>query len=168
MALGGALGRGLRRSARRERERLDRTVAALDRALPRLSAERARSFARVAPRLSSDLPERRVSAAREALDAASRRFARAAAADLDRRRTRLAELERLRATLGYEETLRRGYAVVEGPDGLVMHAEAARAAPRLTLRFADGEVAARPEEGRPVAPRRKAKAPEGQGSLFDG
>ena len=167
-ALGGALGRGLRRSARREGERLDRNAAALDRALPRLAAERARSFALVAPRLSTDLPERRVSAAREALDAASRRFARAAAADLDRRRTRLSELERLRATLGYEETLRRGYAVVEGPDGVVMHAEEARAAPRLTLRFADGEVAARPEEGRPVAPRRKAKAPEGQGSLFDG
>ena len=167
-ALDGALGRGLRRSARREGERLGRASAALDRALPRLAAERSRSFARVAPRLTPDLPEQRVSMAREALDVASRRCARAAASDLDRRRARLSELERLRATLGYEETLRRGYAVVEGPDGVVMHAEEARAAPRLTLRFSDGEVAARPEEGRPVAPRRKAKAPEGQGSLFDG
>ena len=168
-ALGGALGRGLRRSAGRERERLGRAATALDRALPRLAAERGRAFARVAPRLTPDAPARRTAAAREALEAASRRFARTAAADLDRRRGRLAELERLRATLGYEETLRRGYVVVEGPDGVMMRAEDARAAPRLTLRFADGDVAARPEDAPPAAaPRRRAKAPEGQGSLFDG
>jgi len=60
---------------------------------------------------------------------------------------RAQELERLSLTLSAhhpERTLERGYALVERPDGeLITTAEAARAAGKVRLRFADGRVAAK-------------------------
>jgi len=81
---------------------------------------------------------------------------RTSAADLRRagvasaaRRSR--DLERLRLALAAqdpERALERGYALVEDPAGeLVTSAAAARAARELRLRFHDGRVAARVQEG---------------------
>jgi exodeoxyribonuclease VII large subunit len=47
--------------------------------------------------------------------------------------------------LGPAHTLERGYAWVQGPDGPITCAKAARTAPTLTLHFADGAVGAHPE-----------------------
>jgi exodeoxyribonuclease VII large subunit len=81
-----------------------------------------------------------------------------------RRADRLASLARVLATLGYEETLKRGYAVVRG-DGAVMTsaAEAGRAR-ALEIQFRDGRLAVGPgARGGGTAPR--PPKPE-QGSLF--
>lgn len=72
------------------------------------------------------------------LDVASKR------AILDRRDA-LQRLDRMRQTLGYQETLKRGFAVVHGPDGLITSAATARLTPQFEIEFADGRTAVRPE-----------------------
>ena len=75
---------------------------------------------------------------------------------------RLEALDRTRTTLGYAETLRRGYAVVWGDGAVVTTKAAAEKAVALEVEFSDGRVGL---GGRSV---KKAKAPGGpeQGSLF--
>ncbi|MFO8126746.1 exodeoxyribonuclease VII large subunit, partial [Yoonia sp.] len=56
---------------------------------------------------------------------------------------RLAQLEaldRLRETLGYVETLKRGYAVVRGDGAVVTTKGAAQKAKALEIEFADGRL----------------------------
>ena len=53
---------------------------------------------------------------------------------------RLAALDRLRETLGYKETLKRGYAVVRGDGAVVTGADAAKEARSLEIEFSDGRV----------------------------
>ena len=80
------------------------------------------------------------------------------------RRAALETLDRTRQTLGYTETLKRGFAVVHGPDGLITTAETARQTPRFEVEFADGRVPVRPDTA-PQKPARKPKPPQ-QKSLF--
>ncbi|MFC7703918.1 exodeoxyribonuclease VII large subunit [Plastorhodobacter daqingensis] len=75
---------------------------------------------------------------------------------------RLEALERLRQTLGYRETLRRGYAVVRAEGSVVTSKEAAETAAMLEIEFHDGRI---PVGGRPGR-RAKTDPPAGQGSLF--
>ncbi|MFN3144428.1 MAG: hypothetical protein ACE368_03795 [Paracoccaceae bacterium] len=79
---------------------------------------------------------------------------------------RLAGLERLRQTLGYTETLKRGYAVVRADDRVVTRKAAAEGAGVLEIEFADGRLTV----GAGGAPRKKAGGggtpPPEQGSLF--
>jgi exodeoxyribonuclease VII large subunit len=74
---------------------------------------------------------------------------------------RLEALDRIRSTLGYQETLKRGYAVIWG-DGVVVtnKVEAERAA-ALEVQFQDGKLSLGPRPSR----RAKGSGPE-QGSLF--
>ncbi|MHA3914484.1 exodeoxyribonuclease VII large subunit [Halovulum sp. GXIMD14793] len=76
---------------------------------------------------------------------------------------RLDAAEKLRQTMGYQATLRRGYAVVRQDDGaLVQTAAVARKAAALEIEFADGRV----KTG--TAPRRGTSkaSPDDQGELF--
>jgi exodeoxyribonuclease VII large subunit len=57
-----------------------------------------------------------------------------------RKREMLAQLDRLRETLGYEQTLRRGYAVIRGDGKVVTTTAAAAAAQLLEIQFADGRL----------------------------
>ena len=88
---------------------------------------------------------------------------------LSRLAERLDALDRTRRSLGYPETLARGFAVLRGPDGgLLTSAETARAAPQLTVELRDGRFEALPLAA-PPRPRRKAPEPGpggDQGSLF--
>ena len=62
---------------------------------------------------------------------------------VDRLRGQLDGLERIRQTLGYEATLKRGYAEVRDQAGqVVMTADAARDADALEIEFQDGKVKA--------------------------
>ena len=79
---------------------------------------------------------------------------------LGRARDRLEALERMRRTLGYAQTLKRGYAVVRGDGKLVTGKAEAERASVLELEFQDGRLVV---TGRPA---RKAKDSGGQGSLF--
>ena len=81
---------------------------------------------------------------------------------------RLAALDRMRQTLGYTETLRRGFAVVRGDGGVVTTRAAAEAAGTLEIEFQDGRLAAL------AGPQRARRGKSGteqepggeQGSLF--
>ena len=56
------------------------------------------------------------------------------------RLARLEALDRLRETLGYVETLKRGYAVVRGDGAVVTTKDAAANATALEIEFADGRL----------------------------
>jgi len=98
---------------------------------------------------------------------------------LERLTERLDRLDRMRQTLGYRETLRRGYAVVRGAEGLVTTQVSAAREARLEVEFHDGRLTVQPAEGTPPVPpapaapeaaapkpaRKKSPPPE-QGSLF--
>ncbi|RWR32694.1 exodeoxyribonuclease VII large subunit [Sinirhodobacter populi] len=88
-------------------------------------------------------------------------------------RERLDRLDRMRQTLGYRETLRRGFAVVRDAEGaLLTTAAEARGAPLFEVEFRDGRVTARPQDPPPAAPqkprpaRSRRKDPPEQGDLF--
>lgn len=74
---------------------------------------------------------------------------------------RLEALDRMRVTLGYAETLRRGYAVVRGDGAVVTTKAGAEKATALEIEFADGRLA--------LGGKARAKKADGgpeQGSLF--
>ncbi|WP_134726156.1 exodeoxyribonuclease VII large subunit [Paracoccus luteus] len=130
-----AAGRGLdpaaRRGAARQAERLDGLGA-------RLNGARARTLADA---------RRGTVQRRAALDGLTRRLdAQGPRLTADRAEA-LSALDRLRQTLGHTETLRRGFAIVRGPDGLVTSVAAAAAVPRLQVQFHDGDLAVRPLDG---------------------
>ncbi len=89
-------------------------------------------------------------------------------AGVDRRRTRFDGLARLHQTLGYAETLARGYAVVRDEDGgIVTRLKAAKSAKSLEIELQDGRMQTTPSGTPSKSLKQKPKtAPEGQGSLF--
>jgi exodeoxyribonuclease VII large subunit len=173
------------------RARLDRLTARLDPALDRAVAskrlELGRSAGRLSPaRLESLLREGRRALARwrldphrltartsqmeERLSTASERFAQVADASVTRRRERLDGLERLRMTLGYTQTLARGYAVIRAGEAVLTEKAQAEAQAALEIEFADGRLGVTPTGATPKAaarkPPNKAGPGGGQGSLF--
>ena len=149
---------------RRAGETRAAAAARLDAAFNRRGRENAAAIEALARRLRPELASRVAAGAAAACATARTRLSRAAGADLAARRQRLEELERLRQTLGYQATLRRGYVVVRNGERLVTRSADASEARTLELEFADGRVdtvPARPD-GRA---RRKGPAPA-QGSLF--
>lgn len=106
---------------------------------------------------------------RERLEALSDRLDNAVRSGLAARAEGLASLDRLRQSLGYTETLRRGYAVVRDGAGHVLTSrDKAAAATALEIEFQDGRLAM-PSEGKaaPAKPRRAAgQGTPDQGSLF--
>lgn len=102
--------------------------------------------------------------AAERHEALALRLSERAEADHERRRGHLAELERLRETLGYTATLRRGYAVVRGDGAVVTTRAAAEAARRLEIEFQDGRLKLGPAGRR--SSRAGGEEEQEQGSLF--
>ena len=78
---------------------------------------------------------------------------------------RLQTLDRMRQTLGYKETLKRGYAVVRGDGDVVTTKAAAAKARALEIEFSDGRLALDDDRKAP-AKKAKPKPPPEQGSLF--
>ena len=137
----------------------DRLAPCADRLRPSLLrgiARRGEAFTALALRHRAGPLNAEIAKGRRGLDEMSRRLDRAQTERIAQARTRLDALERMRASLGYVETLRRGYAVVRGPDGVVTTASEARDHDRLEIEFADDRLAVR----------RDGTAPDGQGSLF--
>ena len=77
---------------------------------------------------------------------------------------RLAALDRTRQTLGYVETLKRGFAVVRADDHILTSRAAAEAAGPLEVEFHDGRLAIGGAPSR-AKPGRTPDKPD-QGSLF--
>lgn len=78
--------------------------------------------------------------ARTALETVSARLSAVAARQEAERRARLDALDRVRETLGYRETLKRGYAVVRAEGALVTSAQQAEKVSGLEIEFADGRI----------------------------
>jgi exodeoxyribonuclease VII large subunit len=74
-------------------------------------------------------------------------------------------MARVLGTLSYEETLKRGYAVVRGDGAVVTTAEAAGRARALEIQFRDGRLAVGAGGRTGGTPAAKPPKPE-QGSLF--
>ncbi|MGL4239508.1 MAG: exodeoxyribonuclease VII large subunit, partial [Beijerinckiaceae bacterium] len=81
------------------------------------------------------------------------------------RADRVSAMSRVLATLSYEETLKRGYAVVRGDGAVVTTAEAAASARTLEIQFRDGRLLVGSGGRGPEKPAAKPGKPE-QGSLF--
>jgi exodeoxyribonuclease VII large subunit len=146
----GALGRALDDRAERRAERaravLDKWASRLAPALARLIGDAGRDIAKGQARLEG-LALRLEAAPGKRL------------ADLS---ARLEALDRTRTTLGYAETLRRGYAVVWGDGAVVTTKAAAEKAVALEVEFSDGRMGL---GGRSVKKAKASGGPE-QGSLF--
>ncbi|MFT3687918.1 exodeoxyribonuclease VII large subunit [Paenirhodobacter sp.] len=112
--------------------------------------------------------ERRNREGRALLESFDERLARAARVNVERLAERLVRLDRMRQTLGYRETLQRGFAVVRDDHGLVTQAARAREAATLEIEFHDGRVAVLPTSEKAAQPAKRTKKPRPpeQGSLF--
>ena len=139
----------LRRALNEDRRKLDAAAARLAPALARRVADARRDVDRQVLRLPD------VALRRERLGTLLRRLSDRAGRQQAERVARLTALDRLRETLGYRETLRRGYAVVWGAGGVVTTAQGARAEGALEIEFADGRV--------PVVGAGKTAPPQGEG-----
>ncbi len=159
----------------RRRDGLEKRADALEaRFLRGADARRARYemwASRLAPALHRLIGEsdRQIARARDRLALLSTRLEAVPVRQIAALRDRLEALDRTRVTLGYTETLKRGYAVVRG-DGHVVtgKAEAERAAV-LEIEFSDGRLAVGgkgPAAPAPRRPRGEGEGQGGQGSLF--
>ena len=157
------LARGVadRRKALAERTRL--AEMALARRQERAADRVAALAARLVPALSRLIGDaaRDIVKGRDRLAALSLRLDAAEVARRARMDHRLEALDRTRQTLGYAETLRRGFAVVRGDGAVITTRAGAEAASQLEVEFADGRLS--------LPPRGKARrggGDGGQGSLF--
>jgi exodeoxyribonuclease VII large subunit len=125
----GALARGPARALQRERDKLNQKIREIRAASERGLAERTASQRRIGTLV---------------LERARRR---AAGADMEKRRDALKRAAVALRAHEPERTLERGYALIEGDGGEPLtSATEAGAAERISLRFSDGRVRARPEQ----------------------
>ena len=157
----------LERGVARRRVDLGRAEAGLSPArLARAVAERRSGLDKLAARMAPGRLGVGLARDRQRLAEARRGFARIAAQGVAQRRERLAGLERLRQTLGYTETLKRGYAVVRAGAGVVTTRAEAAGHARLEVEFSDGKLGVLAEGGPARGKRGGGKDEPGQGSLF--
>ena len=155
-----------------ERRGLSQRADRLAPALARSAAQARRWFSGTAARLdpAMDRMARRAEADRAQLAALSARLASAPGLRLAAAKDRLAALDRMRQTLGYAETLRRGYAVVRADGAVATSHAAAAGAAALEIEFHDGRLAAVPAgraaSSAPKPAARPKPPPGGQGELF--
>jgi exodeoxyribonuclease VII large subunit len=156
-----ALGRILAQETRQLQAFGQRLPAGLERAA--LSARQV--LAASASRLRPTPLAERVGRLRKDLDDLDLRLQQTFERQLQRRREQLVACDRLRETLGYRETLRRGYAVVRSGQALITTVAGVEAAKSLEIEFADGRIAVAQTAAARPAGRAKPKPPE-QGQLF--
>ncbi|UWQ18005.1 exodeoxyribonuclease VII large subunit [Jannaschia sp. M317] len=165
-ALSARLDMALRDKAARARTRAATLTAALDRQGIRGFPQARRDLDRLARRLTPEPLARRATRDGTRLTTALQRLSSVAQTRQATQVARLAALDRMRESLGYERTLERGFAVVWAADTVVSDAAGARAAGQVTLQFAgDDRVDAVTGGARPAKPKSKTP-PKDQGSLF--
>lgn len=154
-------------------DRLHLLAPRLGPALTRSTQNHQRSLTHLATRLSPQVIERNYTAHRTQYNYLAKGLAQSAERQMQERTERLAALERLRETLGYKATLKRGYAVVRADDGIVTTKNAAKAAKRLEVEFKDGRllIAGEQDPDQTSRPRKSTRIDRGidkpdQGSLF--
>ena len=154
----------LTRAAQVKRLRLSEISGSLrPAALARLIGEAQSKLSERTNRLRPDLLSRDIERKKSDLAQIAGRLGRVSQGQVDSWRKRMDALERIRQTLGYKETLNRGYAVVRGDGDVVTSKAKAKKSAVLEIEFQDGRY----KVG--AAPARKAKpkeTPPDQGSLF--
>ena len=167
-----------------ERRRMEALSTRLRPALDRAVAAKREALGYRAERLTPRPIVRDLARQKADLTELLARLSRAGEADVRRRRDRLEAADRMRETLGYKATLRRGYALVQDGEGHILRSrEAAAGAGTLKIEFADGvldvgegspgqaaapkapEADAKPES-KPRKPAKSGGTPPEQGSLF--
>jgi len=156
----------LARALSTRQQRLDQMADRLGPGLRRATREMRRALDQRGARLRVATLRREVIRERTRFDQLSARFGATATGQVDGWKKRLDALERLRQTLGYRETLKRGYAVVRSESAVLTSKKAAQGATTLEIEFADGRVKlggkpARKDKPAPSQPKVQ------QGSLFD-
>ncbi|RVV99238.1 exodeoxyribonuclease VII large subunit [Mesobaculum littorinae] len=147
-----------------ERRHLDQLPPRMAQALAGGRRQAARDLDRLALRLSDRPIRRDIARGHEAVDRVAARLTPRFRDRIEAEAKRLAALDRLRVTLGYEATLARGYAVVRGDGEVVTTKAAAETARSLEIQFRDGRLtlgAAPPRRRKP-----KDEPPPEQGSLL--
>lgn len=147
-----------------EGRRLTDLGTRLDPALRRNFQSRQDRLGQVSVRLRVDPIARDVAQKRKDLNDLARRLSGVGGQQIKALTDQLSALDRLRETLGYKETLKRGYAVVRSEGSVITTADAAKSAPVLEIEFHDGRMTA----GGSATPKKTAspKLPPEQGSLF--
>jgi exodeoxyribonuclease VII large subunit len=130
----------LSRRLSEDRRRLDGLTARLAPALKRRSRDGQMALEQISRGLRPDVLQTRITRQSERLDVVLRRLSDRASRQQAERLARLDALDRLRETLGYVETLKRGYAVVRGDGAVVTGKTAAKVAAALEIEFADGRL----------------------------
>ena len=161
---------GLRPGVLRNRieARADRLRQSAARLQPALHLDlKRKSDALAAQRLSPSRLKADVARARPPLQSLYERASTAISSRLLRAGDHLGALDRTRRSLGYPQTLARGYAVLRNPDGKPLTTvKAAKKSAQFTIELHDGSLDAAPLLA-PQKPRKKAPPSEpGQGSLF--
>ncbi len=132
----GMLSRRLAEDSRRVNSLSARLVPALE----RRTREGRAALSQTSRGLRATLLMDRITRQSERLESVVRRLSDRATRQQTERRARLDALDRLRETLGYVETLKRGYAVVRGDGNVVTDKVTAENAARLEIEFADGRL----------------------------
>lgn len=115
-------------------------------------------------RLVAASPDRRMADAKSEIQKLTPRLSSAIAGYLKVRAEKLEAADRLRNSLGYTETLKRGFAVVRAGDEVLTTKKAAEDHTSFEIEFSDGRLAL---GGSAPQTRRKKPTSPPQGSLFD-
>jgi exodeoxyribonuclease VII large subunit len=130
----------LARRLSEDRRRLNTLAKRLVPALVGRTRDNRRILTQTSRGLRPEMLQTRIDRLSERLDGLLRRLSDRASRQQAERVTRLEGLDRLRETLGYVETLKRGYAVVRGDGAIVTGKAAAQTAKSLEIEFADGRI----------------------------
>ena len=145
------------------RQRLDELDERLPRALRALARARQWRLAELAARLSPRTLGHQIARQRERLRHGDIRLARSAEERLRRARERVAHAGRLLETMSHRAVLKRGFALVHGPDGrIITRAAACRPGLVVETEFHDGRVPMRvdgPATTTPTPPARRPRRP---------
>ena len=156
-----------------KRGEFNRAADRLELARPAILSKRADALREKSRRLDRAMENRmirgreQIARRREALATWHGRLAPAFARLIAQRRERLATLEKLRASLGYENVLARGFALVRDENRTPLRsADAISPGQKLILQLSNGERHATADGEAPKKPAKPARPPSGQGSLF--
>ncbi len=148
-------------------QKLDMVAARLPRGLQAMVQGKRIQLAEQTAALRPQALRQMVNQKDQILQRVSSGFSSASLRQIERWRSQLDGLERLRETLGYKATIKRGYAVVRGADGAVLStAKTAKAAGVLEIEFKDGRfttdvgLSAKKPKSKPQKPM------DDQGNLF--
>ncbi|MHB2266995.1 exodeoxyribonuclease VII large subunit [Aliihoeflea sp. PC F10.4] len=127
-------------------------------------------LARDASRVTPTALMRRIEMGRQRVENSERRQRQSIDRAIERRRQRFEQAARLAGSLSYTKILERGFAVVlDAQDQLVKRAAEVSTGDAVSIRFADGDVAAitaQDAAARPKAKPKTSSGPAGQGTLF--